>query len=517
MGFRDRLLGDPDRLDAAGKDRALRYGTATLRIRAALALARAGEVGKLRSLLADPVPGVRRAAARGLGWAGGAVDRDALHGALIAERTDTVRAALAGACIRAGADPDDVLAWVRHRSSREVATFHGPRKPGAVTGSGPTEAERAVWAEIGRAGPGPARLRDEVIAEGLAALEADPHGPGAKDRLPGLAAQAPEGLRERLKALEQGAGRRSEHTFLEALGWLGDPAVMPRLRDALRATDADPARGFAHRKLAAVAIGRLGDPEALRELEAALEREALEFEGRPGAGLGVQFPVRNLLLWAMGEIGAPGAAPTLAGYLENTHGSATGGFHLPAIGALAKLGDAAERAVAPLVKGNEVLAAHARSVLDQLGPLPERPPVGKTEPDPSVEADPDALSGLALLLAGDWFEAHEALELAWRRAEGDRKLALQALIQGAVCLEHLRRGNPRGAWGQWTKCRAKLAQIPPEMLGVRLAQWRLDLDAFAARIGLEGRASSGATGDLPPEPEWPLPELLPELADRLPT
>jgi HEAT repeat protein len=517
MGFRDRLLGDPDRLDAAGRLRALRYGTTSLRIRAVLALARSGEIGELRPLLADPVPGVRRAAARGLGWRGDPRDREALVHALVAERTDTVRAALAGACIRAGADPDDVLGWVRHRASREVGTFHGPRKPGAVTGSGPTEAERAVWAELGRAGPGPARPRDEVVAEGLAALDADPHGPAAKDRLPGLAAQAPEGLRERLKALERGAGRRSEHTFLEALGWLGDPAAMPRLRDALRATDADPARGFAHRKLAAVAIGRIGDPAALRELEAALEREALEFEGRPGAGLGVQFPVRNLLLWAMGEIGAPAAAPTLATYLENTHGSATGGFHLPAIGALAKLGEAAERAVAPLVNGNEVLAAHARSVLDLLGPRPDRPPVEPAEPDPALESDPDALHGLALLLGGEWFEAHEALELAWRRAQGERKLALQALIQGAVCLEHLRRGNPRGSWGQWTKCRAKLAQLPPELLGVRLERWRRDLDAFAARIGLEERAQVGRKDDLPPEREWPLPELLPELASRLPT
>ncbi|MBK7757033.1 MAG: hypothetical protein IPI35_11660 [Deltaproteobacteria bacterium] len=36
----------------------------------------------------------------------------------------------------------------------------------------------------------------------------------------------------------------------------------------------------------------------------------------------------------MGELGDLNAAPTLIAYLGNLHGSALGGFHLPAMGAL---------------------------------------------------------------------------------------------------------------------------------------------------------------------------------------
>ena len=85
--------------------------------------------------------------------------------------------------------------------------------------------------------------------------------------------------------------------------------------------------------------------------------------------------------------------------------------------------------------------------------------------------DPRVRDGLALLRARDWFEAHETLEGPWREAEGERRVFLQSLIQGAVALEHLRRNNPRGAWGQWRKAREKAAIVPGDMDGIGLAAW----------------------------------------------
>lgn len=171
-------------------------------------------------------------------------------------------------------------------------------------------------------------------------------------------------LREQLKT----AGRREQHALFTALGTCGDPRALPLLVDALRATDVDPGRGFTQRRLAATAIGRIGLREATPVLLRALKDEALDFEGRPGAGMGIQYPVRTNLLWALGEVADPAAIPTLVSYLGNTSGSAFGGFYLAAMDALTKLGDAAVPAVlAVLRSAPDTEAAHALGVLVALG------------------------------------------------------------------------------------------------------------------------------------------------------
>ena len=52
--------------------------------------------------------------------------------------------------------------------------------------------------------------------------------------------------------------------------------------------------------------------------------------------------------------------------------------------------------------------------------------------------------GIRLFNEGDWFEAHEIWEDIWHVASGPRKKFYQGLIQCAVTIEHVRRGNPRG-------------------------------------------------------------------------
>jgi hypothetical protein len=100
----------------------------------------------------------------------------------------------------------------------------------------------------------------------------------------------------------------------------------------------------------------------------ALDDEAHDWEGRPGAGLGVQFPVRTNLLWALGEIGDASAIPTLLPYLGDVSGSALGGFFLPAMDALWKIGSPAIPALtAFLARAPEVAAANAVGVLGALG------------------------------------------------------------------------------------------------------------------------------------------------------
>tara|TARA_B110000495_G_C22769754_1_gene450501 strand:- start:330 stop:683 length:354 start_codon:yes stop_codon:yes gene_type:complete len=91
--------------------------------------------------------------------------------------------------------------------------------------------------------------------------------------------------------------------------------------------------------------------------------EALDQEGRPGAGLGIQRPVRRYLLAALGELQC--SADVLAQYLGNTHGSAEGGFYLPAMDALWKVGDS--KCLRRSLDGPEFVAANALGVLVALG------------------------------------------------------------------------------------------------------------------------------------------------------
>ncbi len=62
-----------------------------------------------------------------------------------------------------------------------------------------------------------------------------------------------------------------------------------------------------------------------------------------------------------------------------------------------------------------------------------------------MEADIDYLRGIALLNEARFYEAHEALEDAWRIASPGTKLFVQALVQVAVAMHHQSTGNFRGA------------------------------------------------------------------------
>ena len=102
----------------------------------------------------------------------------------------------------------------------------------------------------------------------------------------------------------------------------------------------------------------------------------------------------------------------------------------------------------------------------------------------------------ALWNEGLFFEVHEVLEAVWQRETGDRRQALQGLIQIAVAWHHLAHGNPRGARTLLREGRARLAGAPPGTLPL------LDRDALLAETSPAeaALAASAAPGPLrPPE------------------
>lgn len=108
----------------------------------------------------------------------------------------------------------------------------------------------------------------------------------------------------------------------------------------------------------------------------------------------------------------------------------------------------------------------------------------------SVADSSEYQRGIVLFNAGQYFEAHEALETLWRQAEGIERLFYQGLIQAAVALHHARRGNSRAARRLIERALARLDQVPSPFHG-------LDVADFAAQLRQWASLEDPAQGPIP--------------------
>ena len=90
--------------------------------------------------------------------------------------------------------------------------------------------------------------------------------------------------------------------------------------------------------------------------------------------------------------------------------------------------------------------------------------------------------GLELILAGEFFAAHEELEDAWRAAEPAERDFLQGLVHVAVAWYQAGRGNRVGCERQLEKARRRLSPYGPAHRGVDLASLLPQLEAAAATV-----------------------------------
>jgi uncharacterized protein len=93
--------------------------------------------------------------------------------------------------------------------------------------------------------------------------------------------------------------------------------------------------------------------------------------------------------------------------------------------------------------------------------------------------------GIIFFNSGHYFDAHEAWEDLWRLSGGPLRLFYQGLVQGAVGMHHLSRGNLNGATAQLTKSLQKLRQYPEKFCGIDNAKLIADLET--ARLELTPR------------------------------
>jgi predicted metal-dependent hydrolase len=83
--------------------------------------------------------------------------------------------------------------------------------------------------------------------------------------------------------------------------------------------------------------------------------------------------------------------------------------------------------------------------------------------------DENLRTGLEQIRRGEYFEAHESLEDAWRAADPSEKDFFQGLVHVAVAWHHAGRGNRPGCERQLEKARRRLTPFTPEHRGVDVA------------------------------------------------
>lgn len=119
-------------------------------------------------------------------------------------------------------------------------------------------------------------------------------------------------------------------------------------------------------------------------------------------------------------------------------------------------------------------------------------------PEPALSDDDRRLfeQGIEEFNTGFFFECHETLEDLWTGIRGPTRDFYQGLIQIAVALYHLTRGNLAGARSLFQRGLTRLDKYPARFGGLELGALRDEARAWLARIE-EGVESEPDLAQLP--------------------
>ncbi len=104
---------------------------------------------------------------------------------------------------------------------------------------------------------------------------------------------------------------------------------------------------------------------------------------------------------------------------------------------------------------------------------------------------PQAVQGLRLFNAGEYFEAHEALETAWKHEPGKVRDLYRGILQIAVVYLHIRRGNYAGAMKVHARSQKWLKDWPDVCRGIQVEELRKNAEVVIAEIKRLGRENIG--------------------------
>lgn len=91
-----------------------------------------------------------------------------------------------------------------------------------------------------------------------------------------------------------------------------------------------------------------------------------------------------------------------------------------------------------------------------------------------------AIKGIELFDAGHYWEAHEALEAAWRAVSGPERYLYQGILQVGIVYLQIERNNFLGMAKMFERCKKWLRPWPDVCRGVDVAQLRADVAAAVA-------------------------------------
>lgn len=100
---------------------------------------------------------------------------------------------------------------------------------------------------------------------------------------------------------------------------------------------------------------------------------------------------------------------------------------------------------------------------------------------------PQALKGLKFFNDKQFFEAHEALEDAWREEQGPIRELYRGILQAAVVYLHIQRGNYNGAVKVHGRSMKWLREWAEVCRGVHVGKLRNDLDTVIQELQKLGR------------------------------
>jgi len=101
---------------------------------------------------------------------------------------------------------------------------------------------------------------------------------------------------------------------------------------------------------------------------------------------------------------------------------------------------------------------------------------------------PQAAEGLRLFNAGEYFEAHEALEYAWKEEKGEVRELYRGILQIGVVYLHVTRRNYNGAVKVYSRSQRWLKDWPEICRGIEVGKLRRDAEAVITevmRLGME--------------------------------
>jgi predicted metal-dependent hydrolase len=101
---------------------------------------------------------------------------------------------------------------------------------------------------------------------------------------------------------------------------------------------------------------------------------------------------------------------------------------------------------------------------------------------------PQAAEGLRLFNAGEYFEAHEALEDAWNEESGKVRNLYRGILQIAVVYLHITRRNYNGAIKVYARSQRWIRDWPAVCRGIQVEELCRDAEAVITevrRLGME--------------------------------